>query len=77
RKGARGVLGSRTGGQKRESHTFVKDATERMIKVMEEQRQMLQSFLVLQTEQIRARPPLQRIPCPPKLSASEQLRSLR
>ncbi|EMP34859.1 Zinc finger and SCAN domain-containing protein 20 [Chelonia mydas] len=54
---------------RKENHEFVKDVTERMIKGMEEQMQMLTSLMVLQMEQIQARPPLQHIqnsfPCPP------------
>ncbi|XP_074801564.1 uncharacterized protein LOC141982910 [Natator depressus] len=44
---------------RKENQEFVKDATEWVIKVMEEQTQMLKSLIMLQTEQIRAHPPLQ------------------
>ncbi|XP_030395239.1 uncharacterized protein LOC115637784 [Gopherus evgoodei] len=58
---------------RKENHAFVKDTTEQMLKVMEEQTQMLKSLIVLQTEQISARPPLQHIqnsfPCSSKLHA--------
>ncbi|XP_043359817.1 uncharacterized protein LOC122457741 isoform X1 [Dermochelys coriacea] len=54
---------------RKENHAFVKDATERIIKVMEEQTQMLKSLIELQHQQISARPSLQHIqnsfPCPP------------
>ncbi|KAM7151398.1 uncharacterized protein RBU57_012058 isoform 2-T4 [Macrochelys suwanniensis] len=46
---------------RKENEAFVKDTTERMIKVMEEQTQMLKSLITFQTEQIHARSPLQHI----------------
>ncbi|XP_065414738.1 uncharacterized protein LOC135973788 [Chrysemys picta bellii] len=56
----------RKGNQK-----FVKNATEWMIKVIEEQTQMLKSLKMLHTEQIHVCPLLQHsqnsFPCPPKL----------
>ncbi|XP_044866240.1 uncharacterized protein LOC123366659 [Mauremys mutica] len=53
---------------RKENHEFVKDASEWMIKVMEEQMQLLESLIMLQPEQMHACPPLQHIqnffPCP-------------
>ncbi|EMP36748.1 hypothetical protein UY3_06069 [Chelonia mydas] len=53
---------------RKENQEFIEDATFRIIKVMEEQIQMLKSLIMLQTERIGARPPLKPIqnsfPCP-------------
>ncbi|EMP40866.1 Protein WWC2 [Chelonia mydas] len=47
------------GEDRKESAAFARQATEQMIKVMEDQTELLKSLIQLQTEQIRGRPPLQ------------------
>ncbi|CAM2118419.1 unnamed protein product [Caretta caretta] len=55
---------------KKENQAFVKDATEQMIKIMEEQTQLLKSLIMQQSERICAQPPLRHIqnsfPCLPQ-----------